>query len=61
MMQYTYVTVDFKGFFSGKLHTHRDIIDEHAKKGYRYVGFIPVKMDAYGRYQDVDLIFEREI
>ena len=61
MTEYTYVTVDFKGFFSGKLQTHREVIDAHAKRGFRYVGFIPTKMDAYGRYQEVDLIFEKEL
>ena len=39
MKKYEYVTISTKtGLLSTKSTAHRDIIDEYAAKGYRYVG-----------------------
>ena len=44
-----------------KSEEHRKIIDDYAKKGYRYVGYIPTVMTDYGKIKDMDLIFELDI
>ncbi|MDO4977978.1 MAG: DUF4177 domain-containing protein [Eubacteriales bacterium] len=41
--------------------TCEEIIDKHARQGYRYVGYIPTVMSDYGKIKDMDLIFERDI
>ena len=61
MKKYEYVNVHIGIFFAGAAsEEHRDIIDEYASRGYRYVGFIPTKIDSYGKFKDIDLIFEIE-
>lgn len=60
MFKYEYVTIDNESLMSSKFTEHREIISEYAKKGYRYVGFIPTKSDGYGRIKEIDLIFEKE-
>ena len=39
---------------------HREIIDEYAAKGWRYVGYLPTMFSGEGGTKEVDLIFERE-
>ena len=58
MKKYEYVTVHMGGFFGAEQEEHREIIDQYAAKGYRYVGYIPVRMDMDGKLKDMDLIFE---
>ncbi len=38
--------------------TPRQVIDEMAAQGYRYVGNVPVKMGGYGALIEYDMIFE---
>lgn len=38
MKKYEYVSVHIATFFGARSEEHRQIIDEYAKKGYRYVG-----------------------
>ena len=65
MKKYEYVTVDsdkfqYTGMSVKKKIPHRTIIDEYAKKGYSYVGFLPIKTT--DTYMCVfDLIFEKEV
>lgn len=40
---------------------YRSIIDNRAKKGWRYVGCIPTRQRGTGHTQEMDLIFEKEI
>lgn len=40
MKQYTYVTIQNEKFLGASFTAHREIIDEYAAKGYRYIGFI---------------------
>lgn len=61
MKKYEYVTVHTGRFSGAKSEEHRDIIDQYAARGWRYVGFIPVSMDSYGRLKDMDLVFEMEL
>lgn len=63
-MKYEYVNISTsgKGFFSNKTVEHREIIDEYAAKGYRYVGWFPTKSSNLieGVIEEVDLIFEKD-
>lgn len=58
MKQYKYVNVHIARFIGAKSEEHRVIINTMAKKGYRYVGFIPTKLSDYGKIMDMDLVFE---
>ena len=58
-MQYEYVNIHMGKFIGAKLEEHRDIIDSYAAKGFRYVGFLPTKMTDYGKFVELDLIFEK--
>ncbi len=62
MKKYVYVNVATvgKGLLSNKTEAHREIIDEYAEKGYRYVGWFPTKSSNLleGVIEKVDLIFE---
>ncbi|MCI8576967.1 MAG: DUF4177 domain-containing protein [Lachnospiraceae bacterium] len=61
MKKYEYVTVHTGKFIGARSEDHRGIIDQYAKQGYRYVGFIPTKMSDYGKIKDMDLIFETDV
>ena len=61
MKKYEYVTVHTGKFIGSRSEDHRGIIDQYAKQGYRYVGFIPTKMSDYGKIKDMDLIFETDV
>lgn len=58
-MSYEYVTVKVGQFIGARCEEHRTIINQYAEKGYRYVGFIPTVMTDYGKYKEIDLIFEK--
>ena len=60
MKRYKYVSIKVGKFIGAKSDEHRDIIDEHAEKCYRYVGFIPTDMTDHGKIITIDLIFEIE-
>ncbi|WP_295094387.1 DUF4177 domain-containing protein [Ruminococcus sp.] len=38
----------------------RQVIDDMAEKGFRYVGNVPVKQAGYGSLIEYDMIFERD-
>ncbi len=58
MKKYEYVNVKINRFVGAKSEEHRQIIDEYAAKGYRYVGFIPTNISDYGKIKEMDLVFE---
>ena len=58
MKKYEYVNVIINKFIGAKSEEHRQIIDEYAAKGYRYVGFVPTNISDYGKIKEMDLIFE---
>ncbi|MCT1796809.1 DUF4177 domain-containing protein [Helcococcus kunzii] len=61
MYRYEYVNLNREfNAFSNDFEEYRDIIEEYAKKGYRYAGFIPVKINNNGKITILDLIFEIE-
>ncbi len=59
-MVYKYVNVKNATFFKAKSFEHRNIINEYAKHGYRFVCFIPTTIEGYGRITSFDLVFEKE-
>ncbi|MCI9610330.1 MAG: DUF4177 domain-containing protein [Oscillibacter sp.] len=59
--KYVYVNVHIGKFCGAKSEEHRDIIDEYAAKGYRYVGYIPTNISDYGKIKDMDLVFETDL
>lgn len=61
MYRYEYVNLNREfNAFSNDFEEYRDIIEEYAKKGYRYAGFIPVEINNNGKITILDLIFEIE-
>ena len=60
MKQYEYVRLHISKFIGAESKEHRQIIDEYAKKGYRYAGYIPTNITDYGKIKDIDLIFEKD-
>ena len=59
---YDYVHVEFKtGVNKTTLATHKEIIDQCAAVGWRYVGLIITKYVGYGMPAEGDLVFERKV
>ena len=45
---------------NSNIKEHREVIDEYVeKKGYEYVGFIPVVYGPSGKLLEVDLVFKK--
>jgi len=59
MYEYKFVevNVDF-GVFVARFKGYREIIEEYAKQGYRYVGYIPQEQTR-NHLATIDLIFEK--
>ena len=60
MKEYAFVGINITRFIGSKVEEHREIIEEKAREGYRYVGFIPTDISDYGKFKCMDLIFERD-
>ena len=60
MKEYTYNNVQIGKFFFSTSANHRDIINEYAAQGWRYVGYIPTQFTSNGGTKAIELIFERE-
>ena len=58
--KYEYVHLNIVRWEGAVSEEHRGIIDEYARKGYRYAGFIPTRIDSYGRFKELDLVFEAD-
>ena len=63
MREYAYQTYDTGGggFINNSDCGHRQIIDQYAAEGWRYVGYMPVLFTSHGGPKKVDLIFERDV
>ncbi len=60
-MQYKYV--EFKvnqGFLMNESIGHREIIEEMAKDGYKYLSYIPTVFSSHGEILEMDLVFIKE-
>lgn len=44
-----------------EMDDYRSVIDQKAKAGWRYVGFLPARQRGTGHMDEIDLIFEKEI
>ena len=60
MKKYEYIRLRIGGFVNSKCEEHREIINKYAAKGYRFVNYIPTKIEPFGRFMEIDLIFEME-
>lgn len=63
MKKYEYVTLKVKNNVvkDAVLLEHRQIINEYAEKGFKYVGYIPTRLGPSGKVIELDLIFEIEV
>lgn len=63
MYEYRYYSIDTGGglFFSNRDAKHREIIQQQAQVGWRFVGFVPTHFTSYGGIKALDLVFEREV
>ena len=43
------------------IKAHREIIDEYAERGFRFITAIPTSFSSYGSIKTFDLVFEIEI
>ncbi|MCL2235098.1 MAG: DUF4177 domain-containing protein [Defluviitaleaceae bacterium] len=60
MYEYEYVEVETAGIVFGfNSDEYRGVIEEYAKEGWRYVGFMPTHQRSNGVIRSVDLIFEK--
>lgn len=60
MKKYEYVSLNVGIDLGANSEEHRTIIDLYASKGWRYVGFIPTRISDYGRFNAIDLVFEKD-
>ncbi|MBC2887806.1 DUF4177 domain-containing protein [Gordonibacter massiliensis (ex Traore et al. 2017)] len=64
MKEYEYVSVDYKMmevFMLGRgISEHREIIDDYAARGYRYVDSIITEVDNAAHIRKIDLVFEKD-
>lgn len=60
MYEYKYVPAQATGVMAVEFKDRREIIDQLAAQGWRYVGWMPAKLGAYGAIAHIDLVFERE-
>lgn len=62
--EYAFVNIDYDGegrlLLGGNMTEHRDVIQEYARRGYRYVGMVPTTLNTSGYFRRMDLIFEKE-
>ena len=61
MRKYEYVNLDINTWLGAGTEELRQIIDEYATKGCRYVGFIPTDINDHGKIKQIDLILEMDI
>lgn len=61
--QYEYVTIRTGGGFwiNNQECSHRAMIDEHAARGWRYIGYVPTEFTSNGGVKAIDLIFEKQV
>ncbi len=60
MKQYKFITIKGDYLTGAVFIEHRELIQEYTKKGYRYVGFVPVEITDLGKLKKIDLTFKTE-
>ena len=59
-MEYVRLKYANNKLINSNLKEHREVIDEYVgKRGYDYIGFIPVVYGPSGKLLEVDLVFKR--
>ncbi len=62
MYTYEYEKVFVKGgLVMNRTVDHQEIINNRARDGWRYVGFIPTAQSGQGAIGEMDLVFEKEV
>lgn len=56
-MKFVRVEYDNNRVAGAELTSHREVIEEYALKGYKYIGFVPVKLGPSGKMLALDLVF----
>lgn len=56
MYRYEYVEAQAEGFFNSA--NHREIIDQYAERGFRFITAIPTSFSSYGSIKTFDLVLK---
>jgi len=59
MYKYKYVEVELNGLF--QTANHHEVIDQHAKEGWRFVQLLPIRYNGHGKPTEYEIIFEQNI
>lgn len=66
MSRYAYEKVKYKvngwKILTGTVYVienYKAVINKRAKEGWRFVGYVPIKINGHGAIEEVDLIFEK--
>jgi hypothetical protein len=59
MYEYKYVECSMGGIFTGD--NHQELINEHAKQGWRFIQIVPLYYTLEGRAKNFEIIFERRL
>lgn len=58
-MEFVRVEFDNNPVANAELTKHREIIKDYAKKGFKFSGFVPVKIGPSGKILAIDLVFSK--
>jgi len=53
------VEVELNGLF--QTANHHEVIDQHAKEGWRFVQLLPIRYNGHGKPTEYEIIFEQNI
>ena len=60
MFDYKFVSIKAKGIWPLNFEKdYKEIIQDHAREGWRFVQVVPLKWSAYGKPQKVEIVLER--
>lgn len=59
-MEFVRVNYDNNKVSCAELTYHREVIEEYASKGFKYLGFVPVKLGPSGKMLALDLVFDNK-
>lgn len=61
-MQYEFIKMSMKNSRPGCAHLqgYREIIEDFASKGYKFLNWLPVKQGASGKILEIELVFGKE-
>lgn len=59
-MEFVRVNYDNNKVSCAELTSHREVIEEYTSKGFKYFGFVPVKLGPSGKMLALDLVFDNK-